>query len=47
MSQQYFNPDFARPVANMFTPNISTNATIGDVRPSMTATNSVNLEVIQ
>lgn len=47
MSQQYFNPDFARPVANAFLPNLTTNATAGDVRPALYATNSVPLNVIQ
>ena len=47
MSQQYFNPDFARPVANAFLPNLSTNAMPGDVRPALMATNSVPLNVIQ
>ena len=46
-SQQYFNPDFARPVANAFLPTLSTNATPGDVRPVLAATNSVPLNVIQ
>jgi hypothetical protein len=47
MSQQYFNPDFPRPVASAFLPNLSTNATVGDVRPVLAATNSVPLNVVQ
>lgn len=46
-TQQYFNPDFPRPVASALSPTISTNATPGDVRPVLAATNSVPLNVIQ